>query len=79
MAYNICFSFANDWPVVSSNKWNPMEYWNRSGATTTQAATVSTSGKPTTSAPTSPGLTSGEPKILNVSSLLLPLYSILYH
>ena len=56
-----------------------MEYWNRSGATTTQAATVSTSGKPTTSAPTSPGPTSGEPKTLTVTSLLLPLYSILYH
>ena len=59
-----------------------MEYWNRSGATTTQAATVSTSGKPTTSAPTSPGPTSGEPQIkifLTVTSLLLPLYSILYH
>ena len=68
------FSFVNDWPVVSNNKWNPMEYWNRSGATTTQAATVSTSGKPTTSGPTS-----GEPTILTVMSLLLPLYSILYH
>ena len=56
------FSFVNDWPVVyHDEKWNPMEYWNRSGTTTTQASTVSTSGKPTT-----PNPTSGEHTIFNL-------------
>ena len=58
----IHFSFVNDWPVVyHDEKWNPMEYWNRSGTTTTQASTVSTSGKPTT-----PNPTSGEHTIFNL-------------
>ena len=68
----IHFSFENGWPVVSNNKWNPMEYWNRSGSTTTQASTVQTSEKPTTASPTSAGPTSGEP-------LLVYLIVSVYH
>ena len=49
-----------------------MEYWNRSGSTTTQASTVQTSEKPTTASPTSAGPTSGEP-------LLVYLIVSVYH
>ena len=72
-------SFVNDWPeVLHDTKWNPMEYWFRNNAiTTTQAATVQTTGKPTTASATTASATTANPTSGEHEIFIeLPLYYI---